>query len=291
MVTARTAPGPRAARPGWQRSAAFLLLAFVLSWMPWLALVATTGDALAGPGSTALWVAGGFGPTVAALLVAGLFDGRAGLRELIGGLRRWRLGRWYLALVLPLPVALLAVVVTVSTGPASLEVAGLGHWLLLPVMLLGGVLLGGLEEVGWRGYLLPRLQTAVGPVVASVVIGLVWALWHTPLFVLDSTSQTSFSPTWFTLHAVALSLVLTWVYNGSGGSVLLAVLFHGVVNGSYGAAVGGIAPEALDGFLAPTTVAFAVIAAVVFVRFPHLGGPGGRPRATLPAVGAVTPEE
>jgi uncharacterized protein len=276
MATARTASVPRPGRPGWQRGAAFVLLTFVCSWTPWLALVATTGDALAGPGSTALWVAGGYGPTVAALLAAGLLDGRAGLRELIGGLRRWRLGRWYLALVLPLPVALVAVLVTVSVGPASLDIAGLGHWVLLPFMMLSGVLFGGLEEVGWRGYLLPRLQPAVGPLVASVVIGLVWALWHAPLFLLASTSQASFSPVWFTLHAVALSLVLTWVYNGPGGSVLMAVLFHGVVNGSYDAAVGGLAPEALDGFLAPATVAFAVIATVPIARAHRRRADGGR---------------
>lgn len=256
-------------RSTWQRPTVFLLLAFGCSWTSWLVLLATTGDPLAGPASTALWVAGGYGPTVAAFLTAGLIDGRTGLRQLVDGLRRWRVGRWYLALALPLPVALAAVLATVGSGSASLEIAGLAHWGLLPAMLLSGILLGGLEEIGWRGYLLPRLQSRIGPTAASVVIGLVWALWHAPLFWLASTSQASLSPVWFTLHAVALSLVLTWLYNGSGGSVLLAVLFHGMVNGAYEAVVGGVSPEAFDGFLAPATIALAVIAAVPFARHRH----------------------
>jgi membrane protease YdiL (CAAX protease family) len=256
------------------RATAFVLLTFICSWTPWVALIATTGDPLVGPASTALWVAGGYGPTIAALLTAALLDGRAGLRHLFVGLRRWRLGRWYLALVLPLPVALAAALVTVATGPANLEIAGLGHWGLLPAMLLGGVLLGGLEEVGWRGYLLPRLQPSIGPIAASIVIGLVWSLWHAPLFLLTSTSQASLSPTWFTLHAVALSLVLTWLYNGSGGSVLLTVLFHGVVNGAYDAVIGGVAPGASETFLVPATVVLAAIAAVPLIRRRRLRATG-----------------
>ena len=243
-----------------------MLLTFACSWVPWLGLVVTTGDPFAGPGSLVLWMVGGYGPTVAAVVAAALFDGRDGVGHLLAGLRRWRLGRWYLVLVLPLPVALVAVLVVVATGPASIEVAGLGHWVLLPAMMLGGVLFGGLEEIGWRGYLLERVQPSLGPIVASVVIGLVWALWHAPLFWLATTSQASLSPGWFTLHAVALSLVLTWLYNGSGGSVLLAVLFHGVVNGAYDAVVGGVAPAALGGFLAPATLAFAGIAVAAFLR-------------------------
>jgi uncharacterized protein len=266
--TAPVASPPRSAPATWQRAGVFVLLTFACSWVPWLTLVATTGDPLAGAGSTALWLAGGFGPTVAAVLTAALLEGRPGVARLLAGLRRWRVGRWYLVLLLPPVVALAAVLVTVMAGPADLELAGFGHWALLPVLLLGGTLFGGFEEVGWRGYLLPNLRVRLGPLIASVVIGLVWAVWHAPLFWLTSTSQASLSPTWFALHAVALSLVLTWLYEGSGGSLLLAVLFHGMVNGSNDAVVGGLAPAALDGFLAPATLAFTAVAAAVFLRRP-----------------------
>lgn len=266
MSTTAPRAASRRVRPSRQQATVFVLLTFGCTWAPWLLLLVTTGDPLANTTSTVLWVAGGYGPAIAAVLSAGLLEGRAGLRGLWDRVRRWRVGRWYLTLVLPLPVALVAVLVVVDVGPASLDIAGREHWMLLPVMLLGGILAGGFEEVGWRGYLLERLQPSLGPVVASVVIGLVWALWHAPLFWMDSVSQASFSPVWFTLHAVTLSLVLTWLYNGSGRSVLLAVLFHGAVNGTYEAIIGGVAPDTLDVFLAPAALAYALIAAVVLLR-------------------------
>jgi uncharacterized protein len=253
------APASRQVRRG---VSVFLLSTLLGSWVPWTVLLVTSADPFAGPVATTLWILGGYGPTVAALLTARIVDGRAGLRHLLAGLRRWRVGRWYLTLVLPLAVAPAAVLATVAAGPAVLELAGSGHWVLLPAMLAGGVLFGGFEEVGWRGYLLPRLQPSMGSVAASVVIGLVWALWHAPLFLLQTTAQASFDPVAFTLHAVALSLVLTWLYDGSGGSVLLAVLFHGAVNGAYEAVIGGIAPEAIDGFLAPAAAAFLLVTVV-----------------------------
>ena len=168
-------------------------------------------------------------------------------------------------LLLPAPVVVAAVLYTVASGQATLELAGVGHW-LLPAMMLGGVLLGGFEEVGWRGYLLPRLQDRIGALTASIVIGVVWAAWHAPLFWLETTSQASFSPIWFTLHAVALSVLMTWMYNGTGGSLLLAVLFHGVVNGWYDLVVGGVAPEAAAGFLAPAAVLLTLVAAWLVLR-------------------------
>jgi uncharacterized protein len=238
----------------------------LLSWVPWLVLLASTGDPFAGPGSMLLWIAGGYGPPAAAFVVVALDEGRSGVSRLVGDLARWRLGRWYLVLLLPLPVVIVAVGATVVAGDAALDVAGLTHWMLVPAMLLGGALLGGLEEVGWRGYLLPTLQHRTSALTASVTIGLVWALWHAPLFLLTSTSQASFSPLWFTLHAVALSVVLTWAYNATGGSLLLAVLLHGTVNGWYEVGIGGLAPEAAASFLRPAAVVLLVVAGWLVVR-------------------------
>ena len=250
----------------WRAAAGFVLVAFVFSWAPWIALLATTADPFSGPASLALWIVGGFGPPIAAVVVVAASSGRAGLRRLLRGLLAWRLGAWYLVLLLPLPVVVAAVLYMVATGQAALELAGVGHWLLLPVMMLGGILLGGSEEIGWRGYLLPRLQDRIGALTASLIIGIVWAAWHAPLFLLETTSQAAFSPTWFTLHAVALTVLLTWMYNGSGGNLLLAVLFHGVINGWYNAVVAGVAPEAAAGFLGPVAVLLTLIAAWLVLR-------------------------
>jgi uncharacterized protein len=139
------APQPRA-EPGQARAGrplAFVVTALLVSWVPWLVLLASSGDPFAGPTSMLLWILGGYGPPLAACLVVVVDDGRPSLGRLLHGLGSWRLGRWYLVLLLPLPVAIVAVVAAVAAGDAAVEVAGPTHWMLVPAMLLGGVLLGG----------------------------------------------------------------------------------------------------------------------------------------------------
>jgi uncharacterized protein len=256
----------RGSASAWKDASWFVAVTFMFSWVPWFVLLFTTGDPLAGPASIALWVAGGYGPPLAAVVVVAAGSGRAGLRRLFRGLLAWRLGAWYLVLLIPLPIIVAGVLLTVASGQATLELAAPFHWLLLPAMMLGGILLGGFEEIGWRGYLLPRLQDRVGALTASLIIGVVWAAWHAPLLVLGSTAQASFSPVWFTLQIVATSVLLTWMYNGTGGSLLLVVLYHAADNGWYDAVVTGLAPESLGGALGPVAVLLTLIAAWLVVR-------------------------
>lgn len=264
--TPTTSPAnPPSDRP-WRAVAGFVVLAIGLSWIPWLTLLITTGDPFVDPMSIALFVAGGFGPTLAGVILAIVSQGRAGFRRLISDLRRGRLGRWYGLLLLPLPVIVIAVAVTVSLGEASWELAAPAHLILLPTALLGGLVLGGLEEIGWRGFLQPRLQDHMTALTGSVIVGLVWALWHGPLFFLESTSQASSSPFWFTVHAVALSVILTWIYNGTAGSLLLVVLFHGATNGWYEWVIAGLAPDAAAGFLRPAGVLMTLFAMWLIFR-------------------------
>lgn len=258
-------------RPWWL---IFVVLTFLFTWVPWLAVLVGTGDARSGPGSIALWVLGGYGPTIAALVVIAMREGRPGLRRFLRRLLHWRLGWWYAVLLLPLPVVLVAVVAAVVSGPSTWQLAGPLHWVLLPVALVSGILAGGMEELGWRGELLPQLQAWMSALQASVIIGLLWALWHAPLFLLESTSQSVFSPAWYTLQTVALSVILTWMYNSSHGNLLLVVLFHGAFNGWYGLVIEGLAPDALSGFIPPSAVLLTLLAAGLLIRHgpTHLSG-------------------
>ena len=244
----------------WRATLGFVAVALGLSWVPWLTLLGTSGNPFTDPRSMALYIAGGFGPTVAGVIFAYASRGRSGLGRLGRGLTRWRLGRSYLLLLLPLPVIVIGLAAVVTLGEATWEPVGLDHLVLLPTALIAGILLGGLEEIGWRGYLQPRLQDRFSALTVGLVIGLVWALWHAPLFLIESTSQASFSPVWFTIHAVAFSVVLTWVYNSTGGSLLVAVLFHGATNGWYDWTITGLAPDAVASFLGPTGVLLALLA-------------------------------
>ena len=100
--------------------------------------------------------------------------------------------------------------------------------MLFPLTLLIGGPLG--EEIGWRGYALPRLQARRSALSASLIIGVIWALWHLPLWLTGAPGRTPSLYAAFVVSVIALSVILTWVYNSSGGSLLVVVLIHATVN-------------------------------------------------------------
>lgn len=102
--------------------------------------------------------------------------------------------------------------------------------LFVGLLLANSIIGGGLEEIGWRGFMLPRLQSSVDALTASLVVGAVWMIWHAPLFVVPGAVQTDFPVLPFVVQGIALAVVFTWLYNSTRGSVLLAILLHGSVN-------------------------------------------------------------
>lgn len=114
----------------------------------------------------------------------------------------------------------------IATSPAS------GHLLMtvvnLPLVLLLGGPLG--EELGWRGFAQPVLQDRLGWRTASLVLGLVWAVWHLPLFYIDGTAQAHIPLALFLLSVVAMSVVFAWLVHRTAGSVVAALLFHTAIN-------------------------------------------------------------
>lgn len=241
----------------------FCAEAFALSWLPWAVLLARGGDPTAGIAESALWILGGFGPALAAVWAARR-DGPGQARRLLAGLLRWRVAaRWYAALLIPLGFALLAAALVTLVGSMQRDTGDLGDALLLivPLFVLNTLVLGGNEEVGWRGYALPRLQQRMSALAASLWLGLVWGAWHAPLFFMAETAQGELSPPVFVVNAIALSVIFTWLYNSTTGSLLLAVLFHGAINTWYGATVAGLVPDDPPAFAAAATIvatAFAI---------------------------------
>lgn len=166
------------------------------------------------------------GPAVAAAAVV-FTESAAKRRDFVRRLTHWRVPlRWYLAaLLLPLPISALR-----SAFELFLGASGPVQW--QPVSALGlivFVLVAG-EEIGWRGFVLPRLRTRVGPWPASVVLGVVWAFWHLPLFFIEGMPQYGAPFGAFIIYTCALSVILTVLVERTGGSVLIATLFHGAVN-------------------------------------------------------------
>ena len=208
----------------------FFLLVFILTWVVWVPRA--SGAPLGVLGQAWTWI-----PAIAALLAAALTGGRGALRELGSRLVRWRVGwQWYVVVILGPAVFSLAVAgVYALFGGSWAEAAPpailAGPLLLLPLFLAILTLTDGLgEELAWRGFALPRLLTRYNALVASVVLGVIWALWHLPLLWTEGNGMFHL-PVWLLLlDLTAKSILFTWVFLHTRGSVLIAMLFHGATN-------------------------------------------------------------
>ncbi|HWI63414.1 MAG TPA: CPBP family intramembrane glutamic endopeptidase [Symbiobacteriaceae bacterium] len=172
----------------------------------------------------ALWVVGVIGPICAAILVAYAEAGAPGVRGLLSRLLLWRVGaRWYLVAILAraLPM-LVAAAVSGAVLPFTFRP---WVWLTSALLFLGGAVC---EETGWRGWALPALQKRFSPWVASVALGIIWAAWHLPQFLTVGDEHANRSFSLFLINMVAFTILMTWVNNRTNGSILMAVIFHGI---------------------------------------------------------------
>lgn len=219
---------PRALRgAGWASLAAFLLLAYALTWACWLPLVGAKAHPT--PADERLATLGQFGPFVAAWVAAGVAGGRVALRDLLRRcLRFWvKLVYFAVALLLPPALALAAVAVQAARVGRAFEPAWPDAELVpqfVYVLLVGGPL--G-EELGWRGFALPRLQALCRPLAATAVLALAWAGWHLPLWwVADVPCSFPF----YVFGVLPLTYLFTWLSDRTRGSVPVALAFHASVN-------------------------------------------------------------
>jgi membrane protease YdiL (CAAX protease family) len=216
--------------------AAYFLLAYSITWiLSFVAIQKGLPSAVTGLSAVLLH----YGPALAAILVAGVIAGRAGIGKLLSGLRQWRVGwKWYAFILLyPVAVRLVAVGVDMLLGgsaPIFFSAGGIPSatsplLLILPIFIAILFQAGLAEEIGWRGFALPRLQTKYNALVSSLILGVLWAPWH-----YHPANWPLLAPIlpWHFLGVVCFTVLLTWVYNNTNGSLLLAVLFHTASNTS-----------------------------------------------------------
>src|SRR5215210_2436832 len=209
----------------------FFVLTYALAWILWLPLVVLR-DAIPATQGLVLVILGSNVPSLLAIVLTTIVLGRGALRKLLGRLLIWRVNPlWYLVVVLG-PVALAWGVVGLNTlmgGPAlSLGMSLLGVLSMLAFSIFPGSALG--EEIGWRGYALPRLQARRSALGASLILGVIWGLWHLPLWLTGAPGRTPILYAAFVVSTISLSVILTWVYNSTGGSLLMVVLLHATFN-------------------------------------------------------------
>lgn len=218
-----------------RRTWAYFVLTYAISWLLWLPAVLRTNVYSDLPEVVGL--AGMFavlGPTIAAFILVGRESGRAGIGQMLR--RAFATGfskRWWLPTLLLMPIiglltaavlSLLGIETPEWTAPTLVTALGTA----VAILFIGG----GLEEFGWRGYALDRMQNGKNALTASLVLGFFWGLWHLPLFFMEGTTQAEGAiPVWeFILQIMVLSVLFTWLYNNTGGSLLVAILFHTIGN-------------------------------------------------------------
>jgi membrane protease YdiL (CAAX protease family) len=257
--------------------AVYTALTYAVSWTSWgLWAMLSSGSS---PLGTLLFVLGGLGP----FAVAGVRTERSGrgLRSWVADIFRTQLPvRYYLAaLLLPIGAILVAGTVHAAVFDGRLTLDALPETVEYP-LFLGFIVLfgGGLEEPGWRGYLLPKLQQSYSALTAALLVGVVWVGWHLPLFVVPGTIQSEVSLVLYAAQLIAMSVLLTWLTNAAGGSVIPAILLHAGGNAilnyyPIGGVAGAISTLGL-GLLVATLLGLATL--LIAVYGPMDLAPGGR---------------
>ncbi len=206
-------------------------------------------------------------PNLAAFLVLRfVLREKKGISKLVSGWRKWRVGlHWYLVALSPLLIAFLAAgIYSILGGTAAFPEQAVGFPLLLSFVL--SLITGAMgEELGWRGFLLPRLQKRYNALISSLIVGVIWATWHLPLWLLPGYGWDAI-PYWaFAVGAISTSVLITWVLNNTGGSLVMATIIHLMMNfGMSVVGILGLLPSPREGWMI-ASILLAIYAVVVVV--------------------------
>jgi len=264
----------------------FFLLTYAVAWICWTASFAISrgSGAAASPAlavlAGAVFLLGVFAPALVALALtartkgiggSGGTEGRAATLALLNQVFKWRVdARWYVFAVGFMPAVKLSVAVVHRLATGAWPRFGQEAWYLMAAAIVVSTWAQAGEEIGWRGYALPRLSARFGLAPASVVLGIIWASWHLPLFFFPGSSILGQSFPLYLLQVTALSVAMAWLYWRTHGSLLLVMLLHAAVNNTKDVVPSAV-PGATNSFALSTslvawlTVALLWIAAAYFL--------------------------
>jgi membrane protease YdiL (CAAX protease family) len=267
---------PKGIRYFMQRHAlvCYFLMAYSFSWIAWIPFVLSQ-DGLGflpfRPGQAALLPGAYLGPLFSSLLMTAILEGKPGVGRLLRRLVQWRMGwYWYLLALCGIPIIIMAGFLAQPGAEQALHIPFPQLVLFFPLALILEILTSGLaEEPGWRGFALPRLQQQRGPLLGSVILGILWGGWHLPLYLTDWGSGAGWLEICeFILGTVSITILFSWVFNHTRGSLLIAILMHATVDAFTSTAVGtGLFAESwiLKHEILAILLGFAAIALVLVV--------------------------
>ncbi|MCJ7696261.1 MAG: CPBP family intramembrane metalloprotease [Anaerolineaceae bacterium] len=220
----------------------FFLLTFAYSWIIWIPSV-LDGIGIALPFDVSKYsivvvVIGAFAPLLAAITLVAKESGWKGTKAFLGQVLDFRVKPIYFVIALALPLLIhaiahyLAPVVGLDVAKTLFPTENSPQPIILaiPYFILMLIIGGGQEEFGWRGYAQEPLQKKMGVIPASLVIGVVWGIWHFPLWFMTGDLHSAYSFFAFVMMTTSISLVYAWLYNSSGKKLIIVMFFHAMNN-------------------------------------------------------------
>ena len=214
----------------------FFSLTYIVSWILWIAAAALLRVATPQPSGflaigAFLYLLGVFAPSLVALALTARADGRAGTLLLLRQTVKWSVGaRWYLFAVGYMAAIKLASALLLRIATGAWPAFGQEPVYIMAIAIPFSTPVQAGEEIGWRGYALPRLSARLGLSSASIALGVIWACWHLPFFFISGTDKSGQSFPVYLLSVTALSVAMAWLYWRTNQSLLLTMLMHAAVN-------------------------------------------------------------
>jgi len=264
----------------------FFLITFAITWTCFIAVASISGQPVL---RFVLLFAGIFAPSFVAIGLTATAGGSSGVADLLRPLFKWRVGvQWYAFAVVYMAAIKLTVAIVHRGLVGEWPRFGVEPWYIIVGATITSTMVGGQagEEIGWRGYALPRLAARLGYPIASVLLGVIWALWHLPLFFVSGANTRGQSFIVYSVQVIALSVAIAWLYVRTGGSLLLTMLMHSAINQTK-----DIVPSAVPGatnvfspaasLVAWLTAALLGICATYFLLFGWSDGLSARRRVRV----------
>ncbi|WP_169949740.1 CPBP family intramembrane glutamic endopeptidase [Microbispora sp. H11081] len=265
----------------------FFVLANLMSWVAWTPFIlSSTGLGVwdftfPEPGQITGMLPGAYlGPIFSAYIVTRVADGKEGVRRWLRGMTKWRVNWvWYVVAIFAVPVSIIAASAALSDEPARMpSLVILAAY--VPGLLIQMVTTGLAEEPGWRDFALPRMQRRFGPLGGTAILGMMWSIWHLPLFMSEWggwPDVTVMRVGEFVVFCCAFSVVVTWLFNRTGQSLPLVMLLHVSANNFMSMVYSEMFPSISTAEQASRVVLLAATTAAIVLLIATRGRLGYRP--------------